>query len=161
VIRGGYGRFYEKTHFELIGGLFTATPFTSSFTRDFPLNNFDPGPRQGQRPTDPLLVNGPTLNRALVEQLFPPGSLLRNTGASWDNPDRLVPSTDQFSIGYQHQLGARLSVSADYVHAAGRDLLMSLQLNPTMRPTTAVTSALVRQSSARSMARASPRSPAA
>ena len=148
VIRGGYGRFYEKTHFELIGGLFTATPFTSSFTRDFPLNNFDPGPRQGQRPTDPLLVNGPTLNRALVEQLFPPGSLLRNTGASWDNPDRLVPSTDQFSIGYQHQLGARLSVSADYVHAAGRDLLMSLQLNPTMRPTTAVTSALVRQSSA-------------
>ena len=34
------------------------------------------------------------------------------------------------------------------MHAAGRDLLMSLQLNPTLRATTAVTSAHVRQSSA-------------
>ena len=33
VIRGGYGRFFDKTHFELIGGLFTGTPFTTSFTR--------------------------------------------------------------------------------------------------------------------------------
>ena len=30
VLRGGYGRFYDKTHFELIGGLYTGTPFTSS-----------------------------------------------------------------------------------------------------------------------------------
>ena len=36
VVRGGYGRFYDKTHFELIGGLFTGTPFTSSFTVNFP-----------------------------------------------------------------------------------------------------------------------------
>jgi outer membrane receptor protein involved in Fe transport len=148
VIRGGYGRFYDKTHFELIGGIFTGTPFTSSFTRAFPLTGADPGPRQGQKPTDALLVNGPVLNRALVDQLFPPGSLLRNTGASWDSPDRRVPTTDQVSIGYAHQLGARLSVSADYVHAAGRDMLMSLQLNPTLRATTAVTSPNIRQSSA-------------
>ena len=147
-MRAGYGRFYDKTHFELIGGLFTATPFTSSFTREFPLTGADPNPRQGLKPTDPLLVNGPVLNRALVDSLFPPGSLLRNTGASWDSPDRLVPRTDQLSIGYQHQLGARLSVSADYVHAAGRDMLMSLQLNPTLRATTAVTSPNIRQSSA-------------
>jgi hypothetical protein len=148
VIRGGYGRFYEKTHFELIGGLYTGTPFTSSFTRTFPLTGADPNPRQGLAPTDPLLVNGPTLNRAQIDAMFPPGSLLRNTGASWDNPDRRVPHTDQFTIGYQHQLGPRLSASADYVHARSRNMLMSLQLNPTLRATTAVTSANIRQSSA-------------
>ena len=148
LIRGGYGRFFEKTHFELIGGLFTGTPFTSSFTRTFPLTGADPNPRQGLLPTDPMLVNGPTLNRALLDTLFVPGTLLRNTGASWDNPDRRVPKTDQLTIGYQHQLGARLSVSADYVHAKSSDMLMSLQLNPTMRATTAVTSPNIRQSSA-------------
>ena len=147
VVRGGYGRFFDKTHFELIGGLFTGTPYTSSFTRTFPLNSFDPGPRQGQMPTDPMLVNGPVLNRELLDTLFVPGTLLRNTGASWDSPDRIVPRTDQLSIGYQHQLGARVSVSADYVHAFGRDMLMSLQLNPTLRATTAVTSPNVRQGS--------------
>ncbi len=148
VIRGGYGRFFEKTHFELIGGLFTATPFTNSFTRTFPLTGADPNPRQGLMPTDPMLVNGPTLNRALLDTLFVPGTLLRNTGASWDSPDREVPKTDQFTIGYQHQLGPRLSVSADYVHARSSDMLMSLQLNPTLRATTAVTSPNIRQSSA-------------
>ncbi len=148
MIRGGYGRFFEKTHFELIGGLFTGTPFTNSFTRTFPLTGADPNPRQGLMPTDPMLVNGPTLNRALLDTLFVPGTLLRNTGASWDSPDREVPKTDQFTIGYQHQLGPRLSVSADYVHARSSDMLMSLQLNPTLRATTAVTSPNIRQSSA-------------
>ena len=148
LIRGGYGRFFEKTHFELIGGLYTGTPFTSSFTRTFPLTGADPNPRQGLRPTEPLLANGPVLNRAAIEAMFPPGSLLRNTGASWDNPDRRVPRTDQVTVGYQHQFGPRVSVSADYVHASSRDMLMSLQLNPTLRATTAVTSPNIRQSSA-------------
>ena len=147
VVRGGYGRFFEKTHFELIGGLFTGTPFTSSFTRTFPLTGADPNPRQGLLPSEPLLQNGPVLNRAAIEAMFPPGSLLRNTGASWDNPDRAIPRTDQFTVGYQHQLGANTSVSADYVHARSREMLMSLQLNPTLRATTAVTSPNIRQGS--------------
>ena len=67
VVRGGYGRFYDKTHFELIGGLYTGTPFTTSFTVNFPTADADPGPRNGQFPTDPFLVNGPTINRALLE----------------------------------------------------------------------------------------------
>jgi Carboxypeptidase regulatory-like domain len=148
VIRGGYGRFFEKTHFELIGGLFTATPFTSSFIRTFPLTGADPNPRQGLLPTDPMLVNGPVLNRAAIDAMFPPGSLLRNTGATWDSPDRRIPRTDQVTVGYQHQLAGSVSVSADYVHAFSRDMLMSLQLNPTLRATTAVTSPNIRQSSA-------------
>ena len=38
VLRGGYGRFFDKTHFEIVNGVFTNTPFTTSFNRNFPLN---------------------------------------------------------------------------------------------------------------------------
>lgn len=151
VLRGGVGRFFDKTHFELIGGIYTNTVFATSFLRQFPLNNFDPGPRQGQLPTDPFLVNGPTITdamRAQLAALFPPGASLRNPGASFDNPVRVVPYTDQATIGYERQFGASVSASADYVHAFGRDLLMLRQLNPTLRATTAVTSPNVRQGSA-------------
>jgi TonB dependent receptor len=151
VIRGGAGRFVDKTHFELIADIHTNTVFATSFIRQFPQNNFDPGPRQGRLPTDPFLVNGPTITdamRAQLAALFPPGSLLRNPGASWDNPDRVVPYADQASIGYERQLGANLSASADYVHAFGRDLLIARQLNPMLQATTAVTAPNVRQGSA-------------
>ena len=144
IVRGGYGRFYDKTHFELIGGLYTNTPFAPSFTVNFPTSSFDPGPRAGQFPTDPFLVNGPTVNRTLLDQLYPGGQLNRNTGASWDNPDRRTPYTDQFTIGYERQIVGNMAVSADVVHAMSRDLLMSFDLNPGLRDTTSPTSTLRR-----------------
>ena len=144
VLRGGYGRFYDKTHFELIGGLYTGTPFTSSFTVNFPTAAADQGPRNGQFPTNEFLVNGPVLNRELLNQRFPPGQLLRNTGASWDNADRQVPYTDQLTAGYERQLAGNMAISADYVHAMNRDMLMSKDLNPGLRATTAVTSPVQR-----------------
>jgi hypothetical protein len=144
VVRGGYGRFYDKTHFELIGGIYTGTPFTSSFLVNFPTAAADPGPRNGRLPSDPFLVNGPTVNRALLEQQYPGGQLLRNTGATWDNPNRRVPYTDQITVGYERQLAESLAVSADYVHAASRDILITKDLNPGLRATTAATSPLVR-----------------
>lgn len=151
VMRGGYGRFYDKTHFELVGGILTNTPFTTSFTRNFPLNNIDPGPIQGQFPTDPFLVNGPVITdatRAALAAMFPPGTRVLNAGATFDNPDRVLPYTDQISLGVERQIAANLSVSADYVHAFARDQLMAVALNPTLRATTSVTSPNVRQGSA-------------
>ena len=62
VVRAGYGRFYDKTHFELMGGIYTGTPFTNSFLVNFPTSAADPGPRNRPRcPTDPYLVNGPVV----------------------------------------------------------------------------------------------------
>jgi len=149
VVRIGLGRFYDKTHFEVIGGLYTNTPFTSSFLVNFPTAAADNGPRNGQRPTDPFLVNGPVLNRALLDQLYPRGQLLRNTGATWDNPDRRTPYTDEVSIGYERQLRTELSVSADYVYSRGRDLLMQRTLNPQVRSNaTVASSTLTRVSNA-------------
>ena len=52
VVRGGYGRFYDKTHYELITGIITAGVFSDSFIVNFPANAADPGPSQGRaRPT--------------------------------------------------------------------------------------------------------------
>jgi hypothetical protein len=149
VLRGGYGRFYDKTHFELINGIYNNTVFATSFTRNFPLQQADQGPRTGNFPTDPFLVNGPVITdemRAELARLFPPGQVIRNTGATWDNPDRVMPHTDQFTFGYERRLGADFSVSADYVRANSRDLLISKLLNPQERNSTVVAgSSLVRR----------------
>ena len=133
IVRAGYGRFFDKTHLESIGGLFTATPFTSSFVAPFPAAGPDLGPRNGRVPSDPFLVKGPTLDRALLDATYPPGVLLRNSGATWDSPDRRNPYTDEVTAGYERQLAPELAVSADYVHSVSRDLLMTRNLNPQLR----------------------------
>jgi hypothetical protein len=145
VVRGGYGRFYDKTHFELISAILTAGTFSDSFVALFPANNFDPGPAAGNLPTDPMLVGGPTVNRALVSAAYPAGSRIRNTGTvNLDNPDRVIPYTDQFTAGYERQLFSTMSVSADYVHARARDQLMIQDLNPGVRTSPARTAPVVR-----------------
>ena len=147
VVRGGYGRFYDKTHFELISQILTAGTFSDSFLVQFPLgtNNVDPGPSNGVLPLDPMLRGGPTVNRALLESLYPPGSRVKNTGTvTLDNPDRVIPHADQITAGYERQLWNTISISADYVHARARDQFMLEDLNPALRTTTARTAPLVR-----------------
>ncbi len=145
AVRGGYGRFYDKTHFELISAILTAGVFSDSFVVNFPTNAVDSGPSIGQLPSDPLLSGGPTVNRALLARLFPAGALAKNTGnVTLDKPGRTVPYTDQLTAGYERQLWSNVSVSADYVHARGRDQLMLKDLNPGLRTSTARTATLAR-----------------
>ena len=91
----------------------------------FPANNADPGPSLGTVPQDPMLAGGPTVNRTLLASLYPAGSRIKNTGTvTLDNPDRTIPYSDQFTAGYERQLGPNLSVSADYIHTQARDQFM-------------------------------------
>jgi TonB dependent receptor/Carboxypeptidase regulatory-like domain/TonB-dependent Receptor Plug Domain len=145
VVRGGYGRFYDKTHLELVSAVITGGVFSNSFTVNFPANNADPGPSQGRLPTDPFLANGPTVNRGLLAQRFPAGSRLKNSGTvTLDNPDRVIPYTDQLSAGLERQLTNDMSVSLDYVHAFGRDQFQRLNLNPGLRASTTRTATVTR-----------------
>jgi hypothetical protein len=140
VVRGGYGLFYDKTHFELISAIITAGVFSDSFLQFFPANAADPGPARGELPTEPVLRGGPTVNTALINQLFPPGVRSRNTGTVFfDSPDRVVPKTHQVTIGYERQVSPNMSASIDYVHSMGRDLFMSQDLNPGLRVDTSRT----------------------
>ena len=108
VLRGGYGRFYDKTHFELIGGIYTGTPFATSFVQSFPLQQADQGPRTGAFPTDPFLVNGPVITdamRAELARMLPPGrpaGIPAPPGTALTAPAEHRPV---LILGYEHQLG--------------------------------------------------------
>ena len=149
VFRAGVGRFYDKTHLELIQGVETAGMFSRSFTVQFPTNARDSGPQNGKLPTDPFLVNGPVVNHAAIAALFPPGSKVKNTGTiNLDDPDRTVPYTDMISFGGQRQLTSNMSVNLDFVHGASKGILMNRELNPGTRATTSPTSTLTRTNTA-------------
>src|SRR5262249_3619654 len=105
VVRGGWGLFYQKTPFTFVTGIVSAGVFSDSFTVNFPANNVDPGPSAGRLPTDPFLVNGPVVNRALLQAQFPAGVTQKNIGTvNFDNPDRHLPYSRQTSVGYERQL---------------------------------------------------------
>jgi outer membrane receptor for ferrienterochelin and colicin len=149
VFRAGVGRFYDKTHLELIQAVETAGMFSRSFLVNFPTNNRDPGPGNGKLPTDPFLVNGPVVDHAAIAALFPPGTKTKNTGTiNLDNPDRTVPYTDMISFGGQRQITPNMTVNLDFVHASSKDILMNVDLNPGTRATTSPSSTLVRTNTA-------------
>jgi Carboxypeptidase regulatory-like domain/TonB dependent receptor-like, beta-barrel/TonB-dependent Receptor Plug Domain len=145
VIRGGWGLYYQKTAYSNFSNIFSAGAVTNSFTATFPTNAADPGPRNGLFPTDPFLVNGPVVNRALLASRFPSSATQKNSGVVFfDNPDRHLPYARQASVGFEKQLAKSIAVSADYVHLNHRDLYMLQDINPGQRATTAATSPLTR-----------------
>jgi hypothetical protein len=145
VIRGGWGQFYQKTPFTFLTGVVSSGVYSDSFTVNFPANNVDPGPSAGRLPTDPFLVNGPVVNRALLNAMFPAGTVQKNTGTvQFDNPNRTVPYTRQASIGYEKQFGTAMAASVDYIRNDLRDLYLRQDLNPGTRASTARTATVTR-----------------
>ena len=145
LMRSGWGLFYDKVNFGMVVDFDRNGIYSDSFVAQFPADRIDPGPRAGQMPTNPMLVNGPVVNRDLLNQIYQPGQAIRNTGVVWlDSPDRTMPKIHQMSFGYQRQLGTRMSLSADYVHTSGRGLFMTRDLNAGVRATTAASAAIVR-----------------
>src|SRR5262249_2004346 len=136
VIRGGAGRYYEKLFNGQASPLQANGVFGNSFIVNFPINSPDSGPSSGRLPTDPLLVGGPVVNRALLNQLYPAGTLTRNTATvQFDSPDRQMPRSTQMSFGYERQIGTTMSAGADYIHNEGRGWL-GYDLNPGFRVNT-------------------------
>jgi hypothetical protein len=145
VIRGGYGKYYQKTAYSNFTNLVSQGIISNSFTVQFPVNNVDAGPSAGRLPTDPFLVNGPVVNRALLNSMFPPGSTTKNTGTvDLDSPDRHLSYAHEASVGFEKQLAGSMAVSADYVHLSHRDLLMRQEYNPGIRASTARTATVTR-----------------
>jgi hypothetical protein len=105
VLRGGFGVFYQRTPFTYIDEVIFQGMFADSFTATFPRNGADPGPSRGRFPTDPFLVNGPVVNRDLLNSLFPPGTRDLNAGTIHvDNPARTLPFARQYSVGTSDNL---------------------------------------------------------
>ena len=142
AIRGGAGIFYQRTSYTFLTNMFSNGRFADSFTVSFPTNNFDPGPRQGNLPTDPFLTNGPVVNRALLNQRFPPGTRQRNGGTvRFDNPDRINMYSRTYSIGYERQVGSAMGISVDFIRSEQRNQYVLKELNPLVRSGTLATNA--------------------
>jgi hypothetical protein len=145
LVRAGYGIFYNRTILGALDDTIEFPKFTSSIVANFPNDNVDPGPSRGQFPTDPFLVNGPFVNRALLNQMFPPGTSPRNTGVViFDSPDRRQPYAHQMTLGYVRELHPTLAFHADYVRIMNRDMFLGRNLLPMQRANTTRTGAITR-----------------
>ena len=145
VVRGGYGIFYNRTILGALDDTLEFGKFTNSVNATYPVNSVDPGPSAGRFPTDQFLVNGPFVNRALLNQLYPPGALVKNTGAViFDSPDRKLPYAHQLTLGYVRELTPSLALHADYVRTANKDMFLARNLNPALRENTSRTGSLTR-----------------
>src|SRR6185503_9077759 len=145
VVRAGYDIFYNRTILGAIDDVLEFSKLTSSNVVNFPNATVDGGPAAGRLPTDPMLVNGPVVNRALLNQLFPPGQLVRNQGVViYDAPDRQQPFAHQATVGYGRELTSTIAVNVDYVHSANRNMFLARNLNPMTRANTTRTGAITR-----------------
>jgi hypothetical protein len=140
AVRGGAGVFYQRTSYTFLSNMFGGGRFSDSFTVQFPTNNFDPGPRQGRLPTEPILLAGPTVNHALIDATYPPGTRVRNGGTvRFDNPDRHSAYSRTYSIGYERQIGSSFGLSVDFIRSEQREQYVLMELNPLVRDTTLAT----------------------
>ena len=145
VLRGGAGVFYQRTSYTFLTNMFSNGRNSSSFTVNYPTNNFDPGPRQGNLPTNPYLVNGPVVNRALLDAEWPAGTRVRNGGTvRFDNPDRINAYSRTYSIGYERQVSSTMGVSLDFIRSEQRNQYVLMDLNPLLRRGTLATDPNVR-----------------
>ena len=145
AVHAGAGLFFQRTVLTPITPLIASGRYSDSFIANFPTNTFDPGPRNGQFPTNPLLVNGPYLDRALLDSLFPAGTVTKNVGTvRFDSPDRTVPWARQYSVGYSRQLGNSLAFGVDYIHSEQRDQYLLVDLNPPVRSNGLATGSVTR-----------------
>ena len=145
LLRTGWGLFYDKTNFGLLNSYVTSGVNAASVTAQFPADAIDPGPRAGRLPTDPMLKNGPVINYALLNALYPSGSSRsehRRRVPRQPGSPAAVHAADQ--RGYQRQLGGAVSASADYVHTMARDQWQLENLNPGLRVNTTASGAINR-----------------
>jgi outer membrane receptor protein involved in Fe transport len=150
TIRGSWGLFHQSSPFNTVNNYTRTGVYTNSFTVNFPQTAPDPGPASGNFPTDPMLAwvrtNGlASINRALVEALYPQGTMTKNSGTvSWDDPERRNPYNHQVTFGVQHQFTTNFAVTMDYQRTMSRDFIVLQDLNPGVRATTSRTAQVIR-----------------
>ncbi len=93
-----------------------------------------------------MLVNGPFVNRALLDSLYPPGTLARNTGTvRFDNPDRRgARGRGSTALDTRRSSVRRLAVGVDFIHSESRKQFVLYDLNPPLRSNGLATGSVTR-----------------
>ena len=81
----------------------------------------------------------------LIDAMFPPGTRIRNTGTvRFDNPDRDLAYSRQYSLGYERQLGSTIGLSVDFIRSEQRKQYVLVDLNPATRSNGLATGTITR-----------------
>ena len=133
VLRGGYGRFYNRLRLGAYSGFFLdGIGIDSGFIQSLPSAGQDQ-----QFFWDVAQANGvrtlAQLRDVLAAMLEASPADLFNVSPQVDNPDRKQSYLDSLSIGVQRELPAGLALSVDLIHSELRDGLIFGNLNPFSR----------------------------
>lgn len=121
VIRGGYGIFYDQIFQNL--SLFSQVQSEPQiFQTAINLQGAELAAfRYG---TDPLPQLPPNFNF---------GNLVTGAIGRINDPDATEPYVQKFSLGFQHELSSKMSISSDFVHTLGLHEPRFLNINPTIQ----------------------------
>jgi outer membrane receptor protein involved in Fe transport len=130
VVRGGWGRFYDRFQLGYSQDFFQdAITISQGFLVRYP----DAGINQ-KLFFDLAQANGVTtlagLRDLLAKQLESGSGTILNTAPTVDNPNRKQAYVDSASLGAEHELLPGLSVALDFIHSENKDTLLLVDLNP-------------------------------
>jgi hypothetical protein len=133
VIRAGAGRFYDETRLlQWSQYLLDAAQLTDGVAVRVP----DAGTNR-QYFANLIKANGITslvqLRDLLAQMISSQTSVQLNLNPTVDNPGRVSPYVDNFTLGLHHELTSTLSAGIDLVHSESRKTLVLVDLNPFSR----------------------------
>ncbi len=103
--------------------------------RELPDQQLRPGPRKGTLPTDPRLINGPVVDHAAIDALYPARYSACVTAARCDSTTRIARTPTPVSTASATNVSSAppIGLSIDFIRSEQRAQYVLKELNPLVR----------------------------